>query len=138
MSARETISIIVRARREGVTLFAKADGKLGLRADRSPSDELLAVLKEHKADILALLVPPVRMFLPSPCASLAVERVKRTIWQLRSLGFRPRLDADGALVIVDAYATAKKRRDVSQRLPIAEVFDQIVAGLTEDPGLLDS
>ncbi len=109
-----------------------------MRADRSPSDELLAVLKEHKADILALLVPPVRMFLPSPCASLAVERVKRTIWQLRSLGFRPRLDADGALVIVDAYATANKRRDVSQRLPIAEVFDQIVAGLTEDPGLLDS
>ena len=29
MSAHEAVSIIVRARREGVTLFAKADGKLG-------------------------------------------------------------------------------------------------------------
>lgn len=66
MSARETISIIVRARREGVTLFAKADGKLGLKADRPPSDELLAILKEHKADILALLVPPVRASLHCP------------------------------------------------------------------------
>jgi hypothetical protein len=29
MSAYEVVSIIVRARREGVTLFTKADGKLG-------------------------------------------------------------------------------------------------------------
>ena len=71
MSAREALQIIVRARREGVVLFSKADGKLGLKADRPPSDELLAVLKEHKADILALLVPPVRTILPSPCASLS-------------------------------------------------------------------
>ena len=73
MSARDTLRIIVRARREGVTLFAKADGKLGLKADRPPSDELLAVLKEHKADILALLVPPARTSLPPACASLAVR-----------------------------------------------------------------
>lgn len=137
MSPREAHQIIVRARREGVTLFAKADGKLGLKADRSPSDELLTVLKEHKAEILELLVPPARTSLPPACASLAVEQAKRTIWQLRSLGFRLRLDAEGALVIVDGYATGKKRRDVSQRLPIAEVFDALVAGLADDPGLLD-
>ena len=40
-------------------------------------------------------------------------------------------------MIVDAYATGKKRRDVSQRLPIAEVFDTLVAGLADDPNLLD-
>ena len=137
MSAYEAVSIIVRARRERVTLFAKADGKLGWKGAQRPSDALLAVLKEHREEILALLVPPARMFLPSPCGSLAVERAKRTIWQLRSLGFRPRLDAEGALVIVDAYATGKKHRDVSQRLPIAEVFDTLVAGLAYDPGLLD-
>jgi hypothetical protein len=136
MSWREALSIIVRARREGVTLFTKADGKLGWKAAQRPSDALLAVLKEHREEILAALPPPSAP--PPPCASIAVERAKRTIWQLRSLGFRPRLDAEGALGIVDTYATGKKRRDVSQRLPIAEVFDTLVAGLNEDPGLLDS
>ena len=37
MSWRETAALIVRARREGVTLTAKADGKLGLKADRRPA-----------------------------------------------------------------------------------------------------
>ena len=97
----------------------------------------MTVLKEHKAEILALLVPAARTSLPPVCGSLAVERAKRTIWQLRSLGFRPRLDASGALLIVDAYATGKKRRDVSERLPIAEVFDTLAAGLADDPWLLD-
>ena len=97
----------------------------------------MTVLKEHKEEILALLVPAARTSLPPACASLAAERAKRTIWQLRSLGFRPRLDAEGVLVIVDAYATGKKRRDVSQRLPIAEVFDTLIAGLADDPNLLD-
>ena len=127
MSARETLQLIVRARREGVTLSVKAGGKLGLKADRPPPDELLAVLKEHKAEILALLVPP-------PVASLAVERAKRTIAQLRLRGFRAYLNDQGVLMI----ATGKKRRDVSQYLPIARVFDEIVAGLANDPGLLDS
>ena len=30
-------------------------------------------------------------------------------------------------MIADAHATGKKRRDVSQCLPIARVFDEIVA-----------
>jgi hypothetical protein len=38
MSWRETASIVIRARREGVTLSAKADDKLGWKADRPPSD----------------------------------------------------------------------------------------------------
>jgi hypothetical protein len=41
------------------------------------------------------------------------------------------------LLIADAHATGKKRRDVSQYLTIAEVFDTIVAGLADDPDLLD-
>ena len=125
MSWRETAALIACARREGVVLFAKVDGKLGLKGDRPPSGELLAALKEHKADILALLPQP-------PCGSPANERAKRMTARLRSLGFRPRLDAEG-----DAYATGKKHRDVSQRLPIAEVFDTLVAGLADDPNLLD-
>ena len=40
-------------------------------------------------------------------------------------------------MIVDADATGKKRRDVSQYLPIAEVFDKLVAGLADDPKLLE-
>jgi hypothetical protein len=131
MSARETLQLIVRARREGVTLSVKAGGKLGLKGDRPPPDELLAALKEHKAEILALLVPP-------PVASLAVERAKRTIAQLRLRGFRAYLNDQGVPMIADAHATGEKRRDVSQYLPIARVFDEIVAGLANDPGLLDS
>jgi hypothetical protein len=123
---RETLRLIVRARREGVVLFARADGKLGLKADRPPSDELLVIQKEYKADILALLPPP------------RVERAKLMLWQLRALGFRPYLNDKGVLLIADAHATGKKRRDVSQYLPIAEVFDTIVAGLVDDSGLLDS
>ena len=84
-TVHETLRLIVRARREGVVLFARADGKLGLKADRPPSDELLTILKEHKAEIVAVLVPP-------SGASLAVERAKRMIWRLRALGFRPNLD----------------------------------------------
>ena len=30
------------------------------------------------------------------------------------------------------------RRDASRHLPIVKVFDDIVAGLNQDPGLLDS
>jgi hypothetical protein len=67
--------------------------------------------------------------------ALAAERAKLTIWQLHELGFHPYLDAQGALLIAD---TAGDRRDFSQYLPIAEVFDAIVDGLDEDPGLLDS
>jgi hypothetical protein len=125
-TVREALRLIVRARREGVVLFARADGKLVSKADRPPSDELLVILKEHKADILALLPPP------------GVERAKLVLCQLRALGFRPYLNDKGVLLIADAHATGKKRRDVSQYLPIAEVFDTIVAGLVDDSGLLDS
>ncbi len=128
MSACEAVSIIVQARREGVVLFAKVDGKLGLKGDRPPSGELLAALKEHKADILALLPQP-------PCGSSANERAKRMTARLRSLGFRPYLDC-GVLLIADVMTTGK-RRDPSEYLPIGEVFDEVVAGLSDDPKLLD-
>jgi hypothetical protein len=122
-TVREALRLIVRARREGVVLFARADGKLVSKADRPPSDELLVILKEHKADILALLLPP------------RVERAKLVLCQLRALGFRPYLNDQGALLISDATG---RRRGVADYLPIAEVFDTIVAGLVDDSGLLDS
>ena len=126
MSAHEAVSIIVRARREGVTLFAKADGKLGWKGAQRPSDELLAVLKEHREEILALLPLPAS-------ASFAIGPAKATVTRLQALGFRAYLD-HGALLIADATG---RRRDVSRYLPIKEVFDRLNAGLDEDPGLLD-
>jgi hypothetical protein len=122
LSTRETLRLIVQARRAGVTLFIGIDGQLGLRTDRPPAGELLVAFEEQKADILALLPPP------------RVELAKLMIWRLRAQGFRPCLDGEGALMVVDAYATGKKRRDVSERPPIGEVFDTLVAGLADDPG----
>jgi hypothetical protein len=126
MSAYEAVSIIVRARRERVTLFAKADGKLGWKGAQRPSDVLLAVLKEHREEILALLPLPAS-------ASFAIGPAKATVARLRALGFRAYLD-HGALLIADATG---RRRDVSQYLPIKKVFDDLNAGFDEDPGLLD-
>jgi hypothetical protein len=127
MSWPETATLIVRARREGVTLTAKPDGKPGFKADRPPPDELLAALRDHKADILVLLPP-------SPCASLAVERAKQMIARLRALAFWPYLSTDGRLLIADE---TRRRRSVADYLPIGEVFDDLVAGLADDPALLD-
>ena len=56
------------------------------------------------------------------------------IWRLRALGSRVYLDAQGALLIADETG---RRRDVSEYLPIGEVFDTIVAGLADDPDLPD-
>ena len=114
------------ARREGVTLFAKADGKLGWKGAQRPSDVLLAVLKEHREEILALLPLPAS-------ASFAIGPAKATVTRLQALGFRAYLD-HGTLLIADATG---RRRDVSRYLPIKEVFDRLNAGLDEDPGLLE-
>ena len=57
------------------------------------------------------------------------------IARLRSLRFSPCLDDGGALLITDALGM---RRDASRHLPIVKVFDDIVAGLNQDPRLLDS
>ena len=57
------------------------------------------------------------------------------IERLRSLGFRPYLDDRGVLMIADETG---RRRDVSWHLPVAKVFNDLTAGLDQDPGLLDS
>ena len=129
MNVRETVSIIVRARRQGVELFAKADRKLGWKASPRPSGELLAALAEHKADILALLPPPQR----APGPSLAIGPAKAIAARLRAHGFRVYLDGD-ALGIAD---TTGRNRGFSWIAPPAEVFKTIVAGLADDPDLLD-
>jgi DNA (cytosine-5)-methyltransferase 1 len=128
MSAREAVQAIVRARREGVELFARDDGKLGWKARPRPADELLGLLAKHKADILGLLPSP-------PGGSLAIGPAKKTIWQLQALGFAAYLDDQGVLLIADPTG---RRRDPSEYLPIGKAFDTIVARLAEDPGLLDS
>jgi hypothetical protein len=127
LSVRDTVAIIVRARREGVVLSANANGKLGWRSDRQPSDALLAVLRDNKAEILGLIAPP-------SCVSLAAERAKRVVARLREFGFRPYLDDNGALLIADATGQG---RDPSRFMSIAAVFDQLAAGLADDPRLLD-
>jgi hypothetical protein len=55
--------------------------------------------------------------------------------RLRARGFRAYLDSQGVLLIADATG---RRRDVTRYLPIDEVFDELVAGLADDPELLDS
>ena len=72
---------------------------------------------------------------PDPPASLppSVERAKAMITRLRQLGFNPYLNDHGVLLIADATG---RRRDVSWHLPVAKVFNDLTAGLDEDPGLL--
>ena len=126
----EPARIIIRARRQGVELFARADGRLGWKASPWPSDELLAVLAQHRADILALLPPPHR----PPGPSLAVGAAKAIVARLRLLRFRAYLNGH-ALGIADASG---RGRDVSRFIPANELFRTLVAGLDADPALLDS
>ena len=65
-----------------------------------------------------------------------IDRAKQMVAWLRKYGFHPYLDAQGALLIADATGM---RRDLSRSryLTIATVFDTLVAGLADDPGLLD-
>jgi hypothetical protein len=56
------------------------------------------------------------------------------IARLRALAFWPYLSAAGLLLIADE---TRRRRCVAEYLPIGEVFDDLVAGLADDPGLLD-
>jgi hypothetical protein len=60
------------------------------------------------------------------------ERAKQTIERLRDLGFRPYVDDRGTLLIADVLGN---RRDVLRYAPT--VFGDLVAGLAEDPRLLD-
>ena len=53
---------------------------------------------------------------------------------MRAREFEVTLDAAGALSTSDVTG---RQRDLSRRLPIGEVFDTIVAGLADDPDLLD-
>ena len=61
-----------------------------------------------------------------------VERARQVIERLHKFGFRVSLDR-GFLLIGDHTG---RRRDVTRFVDIATVFDTIVAGLDEDPGLL--
>jgi len=126
VSVSETVRLIVPFE-DGLERVRRPLGGLPAELAVGPGGERDArAAGLHKADILALLPPP------------RIELAKLMIWRLRSLGFRPYLNDKGVLLIADAHATGKKRRDVSQYLPIARVFDEIVAGLANDPGLLDS
>ncbi len=55
------------------------------------------------------------------------------ITRLRQLGFNPYLNDHGVLLI--AADATEGRRDVSWHLPVAKVFNDLTAGLDEDPGL---
>jgi hypothetical protein len=54
--------------------------------------------------------------------------------RLRSLRFEAALSDAGALGIADITG---RNRSLARCLPIGEVFDTIVAGLADDPDLLD-
>jgi hypothetical protein len=118
--------LIVRARRAGVVL-ARVGDRLHWKASKPPSPELLAALKRHRDEIFSLLPPPLG-------ERLAVKQARRTLARLRQFGFRPRLDNKGALLIADATGGW---RDLSKIMPIGDVFEQLVAGLVDDPEMLD-
>jgi hypothetical protein len=61
------------------------------------------------------------------------DQARQVIERLRKYGFRVSLDR-GLLLLGDATG---RRRDVTRFVDIATVFDTIVAGLDEYPGLLD-
>jgi hypothetical protein len=62
-----------------------------------------------------------------------VELAKKPIRRLRDLGFRPHLGHRGELLIEDVLGN---RRDALRYAPT--LFQDIVAGLAEDPELLNS
>jgi hypothetical protein len=125
MSAWAAVALIMRACREGVVL-TRAGDKLHWKADKPLPIELLAALKQRRDEILSLIPPP-------PSESLVVKQAERTAARLREFGFRPYLDDKGVLLIADMTG---RRRDLSRFMPIADVFDRLVAGLAQDPEML--
>ena len=93
-------------------------------ADISPAD-----VNTKAPDAAPVTIPDTASGAPP-----AVSQAKLMIRWLRQLGFHPYLDDHGVLLIADATG---RGRDVSRRLPIAKVFNDLTAGLDEDPGLLD-
>jgi hypothetical protein len=71
---------------------------------------------------------------PMSTAPTAVERARQVVARLRELGFRPYLDDRGVLLISDVLGN---RRDLSRYMPIVQVFDDLVAGLKDEPRLLE-
>jgi hypothetical protein len=71
----------------------------------------------------------------TPAIDDRVSKARALVADLGRHGFTPRLDAKGALFIVD---TTGRRRDLSRRMPIANVFEQLVDGLCAEPGLIET
>ena len=66
-------------------------------------------------------------------ACAAIERAERLMAQLAVIGFRPKLDAHGALSFVNANP---ERRDFARMCPVAHCFAIVIAALDVDPGLV--
>jgi hypothetical protein len=61
-------------------------------------------------------------------------RARELLGRLRDLGFRAYLDDNGTLLIADATG---HKRDLSRLMEIADVFHKLVAGLEDEPDLLN-
>ena len=113
-------------------LFAEKQTEYGLalRALRAPDcleGNAHAALRKESAAIGAM--PDETAEQPS-----AAMRSRALLGRLRDLGFRAYLDDKGALLIADATG---HRRDLSRFMDIAEVFSKLVAGLEDEPDLLN-
>jgi hypothetical protein len=64
----------------------------------------------------------------------AAMRAREVRMRLRNLGLRAYLEDKGALLIADATG---HNRDLSRLMDIAEVFSKLVAGLEDEPNLLN-
>jgi hypothetical protein len=138
-------------RRYGVN--AALDDALGGALQRAPTISLLYAFADKQAEyslaLRALGAPDcLEGNAHAPCEELAAiggtadetdkrqsaaMRARELLGQLRVLGFRAKLDG-GALYLAD---TTGWQRDLSRFIPTTLVFEVLIAGLDDDPALLD-
>jgi hypothetical protein len=138
-------------RRYGVN--AALDDALGVALQRAPTISLLYAFADKQAEyslaLRALRAPDCcEGNAHAPCEELAAiggtadetdkrqsaaMRARELLSQLRVLGFRAKLDG-GALYLTD---TTGWHRDLSRFIPSTLVFEVLIAGLDDNPSLLD-
>jgi hypothetical protein len=153
--------ILARARAEGVTLYLKAEGKLGYQTHGRPlSPDLKALILEHRDAVLAALVPsgsrqprgrPAAR--PGSMGSLAESALrrparpvpegrgrhqggrsaKRLLERLAANRVSAVLDEHGALSLIDRSG---RRRDLTRLANMGKTFETLVVALEIDPSIV--
>ena len=106
----------------------QAEYSLALRALRAPDCFEGNIHAHHSEQKAVICDGKVEQEKPS-----AAMRARELLSHLRVLGFRAKLDG-GALYLAD---TTGWQRDLSKFIPTTLVFEVLIAGLDDDPALLD-